>query len=276
MEVFPKIKAVKTSSTTESDEFLLKAVPQIMTLDGIFYDPAFVKSCADSMNPKINVISYEGFAGFVSLGRGVETATITKRLKEVFPETKILVVLRNQKTIIPSLYTHDVKFGYACDFDKWFKMFEATFRYIFLKYSGLIECYRNMFGKENVKIVFFEELFNKETIKEILDFAEINSAGLENVDCSSQKNPAYTPLSLSMTLWLNKHFGTKVNLGAGFVYGFWRYRISKYFDSISGLLGMENKKFITKKVEEKLVEWFQNDNRKLVEILGRKLPEKYL
>ncbi len=276
MEVFPKIKAVKTSSTTESDEFLLKAVPHIMTLDSIFYDPAFIKDCAEKMNPKINVISYEGFAGFVSLGRGVETATITKRLKNIFPDTKILVVLRNQETIIPSLYTHDVKFGYACDFDKWFKMFEATFRYIFLKYSGLIECYRDIFGKENVKVVFFEELFKKETIKEILDFSGIDSAGLENVDCSSRKNTAYTPLSLSLTLWLNRHFGTKINLGAGFVYCFWRYRISKYVDSISGLFGMKKKNFITSKIDEKLVEWFREDNRKLAEVIGRKLPDKYL
>ena len=59
-------------------------------------------------------------------------------------------------------------------------------------------------------------------------------------------------------------------------FGFWRYRVSKYVDSISGLLGMKKKNFITSKIDEKLVEWFREDNRKLAELIGRKLPDKYL
>ncbi len=276
MEVFPKIKAVKAISTTGNDPFLLEAIPHIVAADSIYYDSEYVKSCFERINPETNIISFEGFAGSISLVKGVEIGTIASRLKHLVPSLKILVVLRDQKSIIPSLYMHDVKIGYSCGFDKWFKFFEHSSRYVFLKYSPFVECYQNIFGRANVKVVFFEELFRTETLAEILDFAGISSDGIEKVDCSYRMNPAYTPLTLSMTLWMNRHFGTKLNLGAGFAYGFWRYRLSKNFDSISKSIGGGKQNFINQQVAAKLYKWYGDDNIKLAGILGRKIPEGYL
>ncbi len=274
-EVFPKIRAVKTDSTTESGAFLLKAVPHIMTLDEIYYDPGFVKECSKKIPDEINVISYEGFAGFVSLGRGVCSNIIARRLHEVFPEAKILIVIRNQKTIIPSLYMHDVKIGIPCDFHKWLGLFRVTFRYVFLKYSKLIECYQKEFGKERVKVVFFEELFKEQTVESILDFAEIDDCGIREIDFNAKKNPAYTPLSLAMTRFLNSHFGTKMNFGAGFVYGFWRYRLAPYVDKISDIAGLRKKKLIDEEILSMLRAWYEEDNLHLSRLLERDIPEGY-
>ena len=112
-------------------------------------------------------------------------------------------------------------------------------------------------------------------MKSILDFAEIDDDGIKGIDFNAKKNPAYTPLSLAITRFLNAHFGTKMNFGAGFVYGFWRYRLTPYVDKLSEIVGLKRKKLLDEKALSILREWFEEDNVRLSELLNRKLPDGY-
>lgn len=274
MQVFQKIKSVRTVSADDSGNPLLKAIPDIIYCDDIYYDGGKMASLISAMPPEINTVSSEGFAGYSSSGSGAGTKVIAKRLHENFPSAKILIIIRNQKSMLNSLYMHDVRLGFACGFDKWFEYCIGTYRSVSLRYSNLISCYHDVFGKENVIVCLFEELFKKESVNGILASAGFGVEGIDEIDFSSKSNSSYSPLAHKITLILNRRIGTKLNCGSGFLYGYWRYRLSKKVNSISAMIGMKNKDFITPEKESEIRRMYHDDNRVLESLLGRKLSDK--
>lgn len=112
-------------------------------------------------NRKIPVISHERLSGSPHSG-GFDAKLISHRIKKVFPEARIFVVIREQKSFILSSY-----FQYLFNGGKW--SFE---KYISSKYDGkypffspnhlnyylLVKHYQDLFGKEKVLVLPYEML----------------------------------------------------------------------------------------------------------------------
>lgn len=134
---------------------------------------------------KILVASNEQIAGLPTL------SFAARRVKEFFPKTKILFIIRKQEDLIESLYSYQYRnlTGFLgvpkrfetsyLTFDEYFnfqipngkelenksqKFFQLAWR---LKYSNVIDLYESLFGKANVIALPFEMI-----IKDLDIFAE--------------------------------------------------------------------------------------------------------
>jgi sulfotransferase family protein len=268
-EVFDKIKDINAITVGGKNCKLPKCLSYMTYCQDPYFSPEKVAEELKEIPEEINGISNEGFTSFVS------PTIMANRLHQAFGDTKILIVLRNQKSILLSHYLHDIKIGYALSFEKWLKRLFNTLRYQSFMYSHTINAYNKQFGKENVKVVLFEELFNEKAIIEILDFIGISGENLKEIKYDLKVNPAYSPWSLALTRKFNRHFGTKENQRAGFLYEIYRYRIVPKIDKIYAALGGKKKpEYFNDKMMDMIAEWYHDDNIALGKILNRDLSEK--
>ena len=82
-----------------------------------------------------------------------------QRLKEVFGDVKIIYVIREPFSMLESIYSQYIKIGGTRSFKDFFlDPMESKNIIERLKYFKNIEMYYSVFGKENVKVLLFEEL----------------------------------------------------------------------------------------------------------------------
>ncbi len=104
----------------------------------------------------------------------VDLKLVAERIKQAFGRCHIIITIRNQPDIIRSFYNLHGRFGQylfvikdetekipiPMSFERWleycFRAFEKNFLSI-LRYHDVIECYKNLFGKNNVSVLLFEE-----------------------------------------------------------------------------------------------------------------------
>lgn len=99
-----------------------------------------------------------------------------KRLKSLLPDAKILLVIRNQNTAIPSFYANHGAFLKPAPpsyyrrhvkFDDWISSQVMFMKYGALAgflYNKLVSVYADLFGVENIHILLFEEFIDNKKI----------------------------------------------------------------------------------------------------------------
>lgn len=92
-----------------------------------------------------------------------------RRLHQLFPTAKILMVVRGFETLIPSLYSQYVIKGYRSDFATFLKEHENAFTEQF-NYDFLYQTYVDVFGESNVLVLPYEML--KESPNKFLSVIE--------------------------------------------------------------------------------------------------------
>ncbi len=108
---------------------------------------------------------------------------VAKRLKNLFPNAKVIIVVRDIRTLINAIYsqylfsggTKSIKHQLKEQWELLLKMYN---------YDYVIKCYLDYFGKDNVVILPFE--FLKENPKEFLIYLE-NKFGFKHFDFSTDK-----------------------------------------------------------------------------------------
>jgi hypothetical protein len=115
---------------------------------------------------KINIFSNERFTSVFFANR--DRVDKARRIKELFPDSKILIMIRNQMDIIKSQYRDypfDPRDLYVnrkrVSIDKWIKLDLSSKDTGFLQsidYYKLYLFYESVFGSANVKIMLFERL----------------------------------------------------------------------------------------------------------------------
>jgi hypothetical protein len=107
------------------------------------------------------VISHERLAG-ASVSGGFDSAMIADRLHELVPQARILIVIREQRSHLLSMYNEYVANGGACSLAGFCCPPAAAklplFDLRFLQYHRLIEWYIQRFGRENLLVLPFEVL----------------------------------------------------------------------------------------------------------------------
>ncbi len=158
----------------------------LMSPHGFDFDP---KIAQEFFYPKIEqalqknlipVISAERLSGNPHSG-GYDSKEIADHLKKVFPEAKILIMIRHQPEAILSNYKQYIKMGGICTLKEYlFPPQEGRiplFRLDNLKYHKLANYYAKLFGKENIKIIPYEKFrFHPQAfLEELANFMGIDS-----------------------------------------------------------------------------------------------------
>jgi len=140
----------------------------------------------------VPVLSHENMSGNPARNQywGKEVAN---RIHAIFPEALILIVIREQKSILRSWYKYHIKCGGKRSLDQFINaktvMSEGKiFRLLeHFEYDLLIGYYQSIFGLNNVLVLPFELLkISKESfVKKIFGFADLNNS----IDCIDYTEP---------------------------------------------------------------------------------------
>ena len=131
-------------------------------------------------------VDYNVFTG------GFMIKTIAHRLHNIFPNSKILIIIRNKKDAIESYYKDDVKLGFLGDFENWFSRRAKSSQLNYFKYYDLVKCYSDIFDN-NVKVALYENIFKKDYLKSLLCELCNNPGRIDNVDFNRRFNQSLSP-----------------------------------------------------------------------------------
>ncbi|WP_139301287.1 sulfotransferase [Vannielia litorea] len=112
---------------------------------------------------RVLVISHERLSGYPSSG-GFDRRSIASRLRAAFPDARILMVVREQRAMIASMYLQTVSDGSSLPIGRFLSPSEPRllrmpgFRPDYLEYDSLLALYRELFGERNVLLLPFEQL----------------------------------------------------------------------------------------------------------------------
>ena len=119
------------------------------------FEPLFADAEAAGLLP---VVCFGRLSGHPFSG-GYDSKLIADRLKDVLPEARILIVIREQRSMIVSTYKQYVKGGGVCTLEHFLE--PATeqgwhvpgFDYRHFEYDRLIAHYHELYGKESVLVL---------------------------------------------------------------------------------------------------------------------------
>ncbi len=240
---------------------------------------------------------------------GLSSEEKAKRLKVIFgPDTKIIMIVRNQFELIKSLYRECVRVGFSGDFSKFIKLIykyqDRNFIYDF-RYDFVYELYTNLFGKENVKVLFFEDYkkeknemkqgdVNVQLFEDLNDFLELSNAPME----LKHYNEAIPANKVLIKAKLNEQ--KQHDIGNHLLESAEKHRIKKYLEDDLGFFEEERKVYSDVLVKRELIErafidekelelkyeadtlfieelkeFYEKGNKRLENYLEQKLPKSY-
>jgi len=210
----------------------------------------------------------------------VELNSIARKLKtifkniSIFKQVKIIVTIRKQDDMIKSMYAQVFnmvfkRFRLTNNFEKFMKYsFKNKDQFILdaLDYNSVIGTYEELFGKENICVLVFEELKRDKNsfIKKLCDFLQIDADEALKLlqDKHTNKRSSKTGIYQSDERRITELLGYYKNrLGTGSL-GLGDSFIFKLLDKIY-IPGKKLKIEINSEYDKKLNELFKNGNRKL-------------
>jgi len=143
----------------------------------------------------IPVLSYERLSGSPHAG-GYDSRPIADRLAAAFPDARVLVVIREQTSMVVSLYKVYIRMGGTASLRQYVdpppqsSARAPLFRFDFLEYHRLVGYYQQLFGTENVLVLPYELLEKKPRrfLRRIGEFAGMST---------SVKNARLRPVNVS-------------------------------------------------------------------------------
>jgi Sulfotransferase family len=152
--------------------------------------PVVEKTRADGLIP---ILSAERLSGNPHSG-GYDSQVIAWRLSEVFPDARILIVVRRQADMLRSLYKQYVRAGGICSLSEYLDPVRdgrmPLFRHQHLCYHRLVACYKGLFGKERVLTLPYEQLASDqagflESLCEFMDIEKCYPEGMQETVAAS-------------------------------------------------------------------------------------------
>jgi hypothetical protein len=165
---------------------------------------------------RIHGMSYEG----LSAGNnwfGGRTFYVADRLKKVFDDfdVKILMGIREQRTMVESMYSEYVKLGGSESLNRLlFSPFtQADDLLDKLKYAPIIEYYQKIFGEDSVKVYLFERFKNEKmaVLEELCNFLQIKPPQLNEETVRKKSNARLSSVGLNAMRIANHFFYGPMN-----------------------------------------------------------------
>lgn len=152
------------------------------------------------------VISHERLSGNPHSG-GYDSKELAERLHATFPEGAILIIVREQVSMILSCYHQYLKVGGACSLEDYIYKSDGmrpSFSLAQFRYHELIGHYQRLFGSENVLILPYEMLCRspKLFIERLAKFADTDIP--PDLPFNVHHNVSLDKLIETKTRWLNQ------------------------------------------------------------------------
>jgi hypothetical protein len=155
---------------------------------------------------KINIISRESLSGAPSVGYidGDVRYTIADRIKKYYPDSKIIVGLREKKSWLNSSYGQYVKSGGTYSYNDWF---EKVFDDKYLDFDGYINYLEKLF--DDVYVYKLEELKSnpKGFVKKLCDFMEVDIPDYK----IKIHNKGFNERQMRLARFLNRFYRSQLN-----------------------------------------------------------------
>lgn len=208
---------------------------------------------------------------------------IANNLKKLFPDAKILIVLRNQIDFIVSGYAYYVRKGGTYSFNKFFERIkndQSVFSLKYLEYANFIEIYTDIFGDENVKVCFYEDLVSDKFLflKKIKDDFDLD-LDINTIDMS-RKNTRLRKGLLHFIRFSN-HFTKKEVKEKTFIFNLSftynklnnKYEYYNYYKIFGSPI--KNTDIIKDQNEIFIKQYFKESNKKLEKYISTESLKKY-
>lgn len=175
-----------------------------------------------------NLISFEGFFGSYT-NNYKSNFTNSLALKELFPDARIILVIREQCALIESNYAQVIKEGYGRSFKQYVNYSRGKFgnnrsestvslNIESLHYTGYVRNYVEQFGKENVLVLPYEMLRSAPEVylERLSRFMDVE---IEQPEKSGSKHMkvSLSHSGLGVTRFLNRFFVSRITNGGGFI-----------------------------------------------------------
>jgi hypothetical protein len=165
----------------------------------------------------VPVLSHERFVGALN-SSGRDSIPLAQRLAVCFPEARILMVIREQSSMLFSSYNQYVRSGGTHTLRRYLKALGIDKNYgdvgefdlIRFNYDYLIQIYYDLFGREKVLVLPYE-LFRdqpQEFVTQIVQFCGllVRAELIAGMPYTQVVNPALSPISIRLKRCLN--YGT--------------------------------------------------------------------
>ena len=228
---------------------------------------------------QVPVISSEILSGHPFFG-GRESDIYAARLAQIAPDARILVSIRAQMKILPSVYMQYLLRGGTMRYTDFFSGENPLGFFRFspdhFKYDRLIGLYQSLFGAENVHVLTQESLYAdmEKTARDIAAFCD-NSL-FEKVQNTQQRENASYPENAAHWLRRVNHFKKNVlnptptlNLGGGGDFLFRAVGAGFRSELSKKLLGSPRP--VSQFVAENFDGYYDNSNTRLAAVLGNRV-----
>ncbi|HEX5449232.1 MAG TPA: sulfotransferase [Gaiellaceae bacterium] len=161
----------------------------------------------------VPTISWERLAGHPFSG-GWDAKLIAERLAEVFPDGRVLIVAREQRRMIASVYKQYVHAGGPCSVRDFLRPRTSSSRRVppfelrYFEYEHLLEHYQGLFGPERVLALTLEQLAEdaRAFVRQIGSFAgaRCDDQFVAGLPVGQPANAAIPPLARKARRVVNK------------------------------------------------------------------------
>ncbi len=187
----------------------------------LYYEPKKVLSYCEGrlfgVGDLLPVFSAERFSGDPHSG-GYDSVRIANRLHALFPQARVLIVVREQLSILASTYVQYVRAGGVRSLRAYLHPPERGSRRVpqfdlrFFDYAPLVAYYRELFGAEQVKVLPYEWLSRdpQRFLHDVLDFSGLLNEQrlrlLASLPFGKRINRSYGPFALRLKRLYNRFF----------------------------------------------------------------------
>lgn len=191
---------------------------------GFDFDAAAVRAMYDAHRDDqpntVSWLSYERLAGIAASG-GYDTKEIADRIAAVFPEAKVLIVIREQKSIILSNYKQSIKAGGVAPLAAYLNTPKPhvtrpmpRFSFKYFEYHRLIAYYQQLIGVDNVLVLPYEFLQEdpRAFVTRIVTFADMpepSDAVLDRIPFDTQPRSARGPIETYLKRYISAFFAPR-------------------------------------------------------------------
>lgn len=166
------------------------------------------------------VISHERLSGYPASG-GFDQGMIADRLADAFPDGKVVMLIREQKQMIYSMYLQTITDGGTLSLRRFLNrpepvlMRKPGFDLGYYEYDRLIAKYHALFGRENVRVIAFEDFQSDvDTHARALTEFAVGTEAAQRLDVgalSGEVNPTRPLAFQAMRRHLNKLVRNQLN-----------------------------------------------------------------
>tara|TARA_Y100001934_G_scaffold272842_1_gene361878 strand:+ start:41248 stop:42165 length:918 start_codon:yes stop_codon:yes gene_type:complete len=231
---------------------------------------------------RVPVITSEGLTGNPESG-GYNSVEIAQRLKDVFDDARILIVFREQRSMILSSYNQYLKGAGHADLKTFLNQpvrprGDPFFHLDYYQYDKILRCYQGMFGTENVLALPLEHLIHdqKDFVRRIATFAGANPT--PDLPETQRMNESWPELGIAAKRYLNPFiFSTILNGYSPLrIKGLWRLQVMfpRYFNRfLRNSLSARIRRRWQRQIEEATRGFYAESNRATADLCGFELAD---